>query len=146
VYSILFFALTMALLAVARPAALFLPDGSVRPFGFARPDADAKLDPPDDVKPTVFPLGVIVVVAAVLSMYMFAMIDVMYAAPIAAVAHHAYRQQQQQQQQQAYHPYQAYAYGVQQQQQQQQQPQPPPAQRLAYMQQPQQQHQLPRYI
>jgi hypothetical protein len=74
VYSTLFFVLTMALLAVSKPAALFTPDGRVRPFGFAR-----RGDAYADADATVFPLGVIVVVAAVVSMYMFAMIDVIHA-------------------------------------------------------------------
>lgn len=65
VYSTLFFVLLMTLIFVSRPSALFDPDGSVRPFG---------------VGPTctVFPLGVITVVAATLSMYTFALIDMIY--------------------------------------------------------------------
>ena len=65
IYSTLFFVLLMTLIFVSRPAALFYQDGVVRPFG---------------VGPTrtVFPLGVITVVAATLSMYTFSMIDMIY--------------------------------------------------------------------
>ena len=66
VYSILFFALTMALIAVAKPAAIFDPDtGKPRPFGSSEPGA------------TMFSLGVVSVIAAVLSLYVFAMIDLL---------------------------------------------------------------------
>jgi hypothetical protein len=78
VYSSLFFALTMALLAVSKPSALFASDGSVRPFGFAK-EGEAEAEADDEAQGTVFPLGVVVVVAAVLSMYMFSMIDLIYA-------------------------------------------------------------------
>ena len=62
-YSSLFFALIMALIAVSKPAALFDPEtGRPRPFG-SSPGA------------TLFSLGVVAVVAAVLSLYTFAMID-----------------------------------------------------------------------
>jgi hypothetical protein len=61
-YSVLFYVLVMVLLAVARPGALFHPDGTPRRFG-AVPGA------------TMFPLGVVAVVGAVLSLYTFALID-----------------------------------------------------------------------
>lgn len=62
IYSSLFFALTMVLIAVAKPPALFDPaTGMPRAFGHSRG--------------TVFSFGVVTVVAAVLSMYVFSMID-----------------------------------------------------------------------
>ena len=67
IYSSLFFVLTMLLLLVARPRALFEPDGRAREFGTGGVDGR-----------TVFPVGVVVVLAAVLSMYTFAMIDVVF--------------------------------------------------------------------
>ena len=65
VYSCLFFVLTMALVMVARPRALFDESGRPRPFGTG-PGT------------TVFPFGVVVVVSAVLSMYVFVMIDLIW--------------------------------------------------------------------
>jgi hypothetical protein len=63
IYSCLFFVLTMTLVAVAKPSALFDPvTGQPRGFGTGG-------------ERTVFPLGVVAVVAAVLSLYTFAMID-----------------------------------------------------------------------
>lgn len=68
VYSTLFFVLTMALILVARPRTLFKPDGSAKEFGTGGHDQGR----------TVFPLGVVVVLVAVLSLYTFAMIDLVY--------------------------------------------------------------------
>jgi hypothetical protein len=65
VYATLFFLLTMALLLISKPPPLFFPDGSVKPFGVGE-------------RRTVFPLGVITTVVAVLSMYTFTLIDVIY--------------------------------------------------------------------
>jgi hypothetical protein len=65
IYSSLFFALTMLLIAVARPRALFDLGGRPIPMG-SGPGR------------TVFPLGVITVIAAALSLYVFAMIDILY--------------------------------------------------------------------
>ena len=62
VYSCLFFVLSMALIAVARPRAIFDTDGRPKPFGVGEGR-------------TVFPLGVVVVVVAVLSLFAFALID-----------------------------------------------------------------------
>jgi Na+/H+ antiporter NhaD/arsenite permease-like protein len=67
IYSCLFFVLTMTLVAVAKPSALFDPvTGQPRGFGTGG-------------ERTVFPLGVVAVVAAVLSLYTFAMIDLLSA-------------------------------------------------------------------
>lgn len=65
VYSAIFFALTMALIVVAKPDAIFdRATGRPRPFG-SEPGS------------TVFSLGVVSVVAAILSLYVFAMIDLL---------------------------------------------------------------------
>jgi hypothetical protein len=65
VYSVLFYILLMTLVIVSKPRMLFDPNGSVRVFGVGK-------------KHTVFPLGVVAVVAAVLSMYTFSLIDLVY--------------------------------------------------------------------
>jgi hypothetical protein len=65
VYSCLFFVLTMALIAVARPSSVFDASGRPRPFGVGEGR-------------TVFPLGVVVVIVSVLSLYAFALIDLVY--------------------------------------------------------------------
>lgn len=66
VYSALFFVLFMALVYVARPAFMFDDKNRPRPFG---------------VEPgsTLFPLGVVTVVAAVASMFLFSIIDMVCA-------------------------------------------------------------------
>jgi hypothetical protein len=65
VYSTAFFVLVMALLIVLRPASVFDEDGEPVAFG---------------VGPgrTMFPLGVITVVAALGSMYAFALVDLVH--------------------------------------------------------------------
>jgi hypothetical protein len=65
VYSTLFFLLAMTLVLVSKPPPLFSPEGHVRPFGVG-PHS------------TVYPLGVVTVVVAVLSMFIFTLIDVVY--------------------------------------------------------------------
>jgi hypothetical protein len=65
IYSIAFFVLIMILLTISKPSAVFAPDGSVRPFGVGQDG-------------TVFPLGVVTVVVAVMAMYTFSMIDLLY--------------------------------------------------------------------
>ena len=71
IYSVLFFVLTMLLIIVAKPRAFFRDDGTVRPFGAGK--AGKARDT------TIFPLAVVVVVTAVLSLYTFAMIDLVFA-------------------------------------------------------------------
>lgn len=61
-YATGFFALLMTWVVVLRPSAVFAEDGRPRPFGTA-PGA------------TMYPLGVITVVAAAISLYIFAFID-----------------------------------------------------------------------
>jgi hypothetical protein len=65
VYSSLFFVLVMALVMVAKPPPIFMPDGAATPFGVGEHH-------------TIVPLGVITVVTAVLSMYTFTLIDLVY--------------------------------------------------------------------
>ena len=66
-YAAAFFALLMALIVLARPALVFRPDGTPRPFGVAAAGAEGA---------TVYSLGVVTVVAAVLSLFLFTVIDV----------------------------------------------------------------------
>lgn len=77
-YSALFFTLIMGLLIAVRPAAFFTDDGRVRPFGVGGADRARNADP----KPTTVPLGTVTVVVAVLAMFLFALIDVVYARPL----------------------------------------------------------------
>ena len=65
VYSILFYILTMLLIIVARPSVIFERDGSLKPFGVG-------------VEKTMFSLGVFAVVGAVMSFYVFCIIDLVF--------------------------------------------------------------------
>ena len=65
VYSSLFFVLVMALVIVAKPPPIFSPEGDAKPFGVGE-------------RRTIMPLGVVTVVTAVLSMYTFTLIDMIY--------------------------------------------------------------------
>lgn len=67
IYSTLFFVLSMVLVIVSQPKSLFRPDGSAKEFGTGRARGR-----------TVFPLWVVVVVLAVISLYTFTMIDLVY--------------------------------------------------------------------
>lgn len=68
-YSAALFVLVMALIIIARPRALFRADGAPRPFGVSDGQEGGT---------TVFPLGVATVVVAVLSLYTFTVIDLVY--------------------------------------------------------------------
>ena len=70
IYSTLFFVLTMLLIIVARPKGLFEPSGRAKEFGTGGGG--------DQQGRTVFPIGVVVVLVAVLSLYTFAMIDLVF--------------------------------------------------------------------
>jgi hypothetical protein len=72
IYSSLFFVLVMTLIVVTKPALLFLADGRVRPFGIGDYATDDH---------TPFPLGAVVVILAITSMFIFSTIDVIYAPP-----------------------------------------------------------------
>ena len=67
VYSVIFFVLVMTLLVVSKPSALFDPrsEGRPRPFGTGPGH-------------TMFTLGVVTVLLAVLSLYMFTLIDMVF--------------------------------------------------------------------
>jgi hypothetical protein len=67
VYSTAFFVLLMGLLIVLRPASVFTDEGDPVPFGVGSGR-------------TMFPLGVITVVAALTSMYAFALVDLIQGA------------------------------------------------------------------
>lgn len=66
IYSILFYVLLIILIILAKPSVMFENDGSLKPFGIG-----------DDK--TMFSLGVFTVVLAVLSFYVFCMIDLIFA-------------------------------------------------------------------
>ena len=65
IYSTLFFILVMMLLLIAKPRPVFASDGSIAQFGVGEDR-------------TVFPLGVVTAAVAVLSMFTFTLIDVIY--------------------------------------------------------------------
>jgi hypothetical protein len=64
-YSAFFFVLVMCLVYVAKPSAVFDDAGRPRPFGVGD-------------NGTMVPLGVVTVVAAVLGMYLFSLVDLVY--------------------------------------------------------------------
>lgn len=66
IYSILFYVLLIILIILAKPSVMFEKDGSLKQFGIG----DEK---------TMFSLGVFTVVLAVLSFYIFCMIDLIFA-------------------------------------------------------------------
>jgi len=65
IYSILFYVLLIILIILAKPSVMFQVDGTLKPFGIG-----------DDK--TMFSLGVFTVVLAVLSFYVFCMIDLIF--------------------------------------------------------------------
>ncbi len=65
IYSLLFYLLLITLIMTAKPSVVFAPDGAIKPFGVAR-----------DM--TMCPLGVVTVLCAILSSYVFTLIDVVY--------------------------------------------------------------------
>jgi hypothetical protein len=65
IYSILFYILLIILITLAKPSVMFEIDGTLKPFGIG-----------DDK--TMFSLGVFTVVLAVLSFYVFCMIDLIF--------------------------------------------------------------------
>jgi hypothetical protein len=67
-YSCAFFILIMTLVIVTKPASLFLPDGRIRPFGVDQQSASNQHH-------TILSIGVVVIIAAVLSMFLFGWID-----------------------------------------------------------------------
>ncbi len=65
IYSILFYILLIVLIIISRPSIMFEEDGSIKDFGIG-----------DDK--TMFSLGVFTVVLAILSFYIFCMIDLIF--------------------------------------------------------------------
>ena len=70
IYSLLFYLLAILLIIVAKPSTVFLNDGKIKAFGVGS-DADGQ-------PKTVFSLGVFVLVLAVVSFYIFSVIDVIF--------------------------------------------------------------------
>jgi hypothetical protein len=71
VYASAFYVLTMSLLLIVRPSPLFdRTTGSITRFGVSTPNATAKTTP--------LSLGVVSVLVAVLSMFMFTLIDLIF--------------------------------------------------------------------
>jgi hypothetical protein len=66
----LFYILSITLVIVAKPSLLFESNGDIKSFGVGSTR--------DDRPKTVFSLGVAVVVSAVLSFYLFAVLDVIF--------------------------------------------------------------------
>lgn len=69
IYSVLFYLLLMILIYVSKPSILFDEKGNIRFFGIG-----------DDK--TMFSLGVLTVVIAVVSFYIFCIIDLVFYKPI----------------------------------------------------------------
>jgi hypothetical protein len=67
IYSILFYILSIILIIISKPSLVYDKNGDVKPFGVG----------PDK---TIFPLGVCVVAFAILSYYVFCVIDLIFGA------------------------------------------------------------------
>lgn len=65
IYSTMFFTLLVILLYLAKPSVMFEPDGQLKRFGL-------------DTDQTMFSFGVFTVVLAILSFYLFCIIDVVF--------------------------------------------------------------------
>lgn len=65
VYSILFYILLMILLTVSKPSIIYNSDGTLKPFGIG-----------DDK--TMFSLGVFTATVAIISFYIFCIIDIVF--------------------------------------------------------------------
>jgi hypothetical protein len=68
----LIFLLALAVLVRARPALVFRPDGTPRPFGVGGGSARAA-----DDEPTIYSLGALTVVLAVTSYYTVLLVDLL---------------------------------------------------------------------
>ena len=66
VYAILFYVLLIVLIIIAKPSMMFEPDGNIKAFGVG-----------DDK--TMFSVGVFSVVLAVVSYYIFCLVDMVFA-------------------------------------------------------------------
>lgn len=65
-YAILFYVLLILLLVMAKPSIMFDRDGSIRPFGVGE-------------EKTMFSVGVFSVVLALVSYYVFCLVDMIFA-------------------------------------------------------------------
>lgn len=70
IYSLLFYLMAVALIVVAKPELMFAENGGIKSFGVG-------LDKDRSPK-TVFSFGVLVVVLAIVSFYIFAVIDIVF--------------------------------------------------------------------
>lgn len=66
VYAVLFYVLLVILLVIAKPSVMFEPDGSIKQFGVGEDK-------------TMFSVGVFSVVLAVVSYYVFCIVDMVFA-------------------------------------------------------------------
>lgn len=65
IYSVLFYVLLIVLMIVSKPSVMFEENGNIKPFGIG----DEK---------TMFSLGVFTVVLAIISFYLFCLIDLVF--------------------------------------------------------------------
>lgn len=65
VYALLFYILLIILVIVSKPSVMFERDGSIRPFGVGEDK-------------TMFSLGVFSIVFAILSFYIFCLVDMIF--------------------------------------------------------------------
>lgn len=65
VYALLFYILLIILVIVSKPSVMFEKDGSIRPFGVGE-------------EKTMFSLGVFSIVFAILSFYIFCLVDMIF--------------------------------------------------------------------
>lgn len=65
IYSILFYVLLLILIVISKPSVIFNKDGSIKQFGMG----DNK---------TMFSLGVFTIVLAIISFYIFCLIDMIF--------------------------------------------------------------------
>lgn len=65
IYSVAFYVLLMVLIFMSKPAVVFDKDGTIRPFGVG-------------YDKTMFSFGVFSVVVAIMSFYMFCLIDMVF--------------------------------------------------------------------
>ena len=65
VYSILFYVLLIILIVLAKPTTMFEPNGNLKPFGIGE-------------EKTMFSFGVFTIVLAILSFYVFCLIDLVF--------------------------------------------------------------------
>lgn len=65
IYAVLFYVLLIILIILAKPSVMFEPNGSIKQFGIGEDK-------------TMFSLGVFTVVLAVLSFYVFCIIDLVF--------------------------------------------------------------------